>query len=75
MGFLTAGLFFGRFWWRTRDFLFAAFSAAFMLLALNQAIASLTVVDRYEMGWVWLLRLAAFMLIIVAIIRKNVGAR
>ena len=75
MGFLIAGAFFLRFWRRTRDPLFMAFSAAFVLLALNQAIAALTTLGRDEIGWVWLLRLAAFCLIIAAIVWKNVGER
>ena len=74
MGFLTAGAFFLRFWKRTRDSLFLAFAAAFVLLALNQAIAALTTLGRDEIGWVWLLRLAAFCIIIAAIVWKNVGA-
>jgi len=75
MGFLTASAFFLRFWRRTQDPLFMAFGAAFILLAANQAIASLTNLGREELGWVWLLRLAAFCLIIAAIVWKNVGVR
>jgi len=73
MGFLVLAMFFGRFWRRTGDQLFAAFAAAFMLLAINQTVAELVDLGREERGWVWLLRLAAFLLIIIAIVRKNVG--
>ena len=38
MGFFAGGLFFFRFWRRTRDVLFAAFAVAFWLLALNQGL-------------------------------------
>ena len=38
MGFLVSGLFFLRFWSRTRDPLFAAFAAAFAMLASNQLL-------------------------------------
>jgi hypothetical protein len=48
MEFLIAGLFFLRFWTRTRDFLFAAFAAAFWLLAANQALAVMIDVAREE---------------------------
>lgn len=72
MGYLVAGLFFLRFWFRTRDGLFAAFAAAFWLLALNQAVTTLSGVPREELSWVYLLRVAAFTLIIVAVVRKNV---
>ena len=37
-GFLISGLFFLRFWKRTRDSLFVAFALAFWLLALNQTL-------------------------------------
>ena len=40
-GFLAAGLFFARFWARSRDVLFLAFTAAFWLLALNEALVAL----------------------------------
>jgi hypothetical protein len=72
MGFLVASLFFLRFWHRTRDSLFAIFAAAFVLLALNQALAALLELGREELGWVYLLRIAAFTLIILGIVRKNV---
>ena len=71
MGFLVAGLMFFKFWRRTRDGLFGAFAGAFVLLAINQALAQMIGLGREETGWVWLLRLAAFVLIIVAIAGKN----
>ncbi len=75
MGYAVAGLFFLRFWTRTRDGLFAAFAAAFWLLALNQALVALSQVPREEQTWFYLLRLAAFLLIIGAIVRKNLRSR
>jgi hypothetical protein len=75
MGFLVAGMFFLRFWHRTRDGLFAAFAAAFALLAANQALAQIIDFGREELSWVWLLRVAAFLLIIVAIVGKNLKAK
>ena len=74
MGYVIAGLFFLRFWVRARDGLFLVFAIAFWLLALNQGIAGLGGIPREELSWVYLLRLAAFCLIIVAIVRKNVGS-
>jgi len=71
MGFLVAALFFARFWTRSRDALFLAFSAAFCLLALNQALFTLGDVPREERSWLFLLRLAAFVLIALAILQKN----
>lgn len=75
MGFLIAGLFFLRFWGRTGDALFVTFGIAFWLLSLNQFLLVLWAEPREERSWAYLLRLLAFGLIIVAIIRKNVCAR
>jgi hypothetical protein len=71
MGFVIAGVFFLRFWFRTRDRLFAMFAAAFWLLALNQALVALSGLAREEQTWFYLLRVAAFALILVAIGMKN----
>jgi hydrogenase-4 membrane subunit HyfE len=73
MGFLLAGLFFAKFWTRTRDALFAIFAAAFWLLALHQGLLIGGAVPREEQGWTYLLRLAAFSLLAVAIVYKNVS--
>ena len=73
MGQLIAGLFFLRFWTRTRDRLFLAFAAAFWLLAINQGIIALAGIPREEQSWVYVLRLAAFLLIILAIVSKNLS--
>lgn len=70
-GYLVAGLFFFKFWRRTRDHLFRAFAAAFGLMALNQAAPVLLGVPDEMLGGVYLLRLAAFLLIIWAVLRKN----
>lgn len=70
-GFLVATLFFARFYRRTRDSLFLAFAAAFALLGLNQALLVLSGIPIEERSPLYLLRLAAFLLIIVAIVRKN----
>ncbi len=75
LGFLVAGLFFLRFWRRTRDGLFLAFALAFWLLGLNQALLAFSRVPVEERTWLYLLRLAAFTLILIAIVFKNRGAR
>lgn len=73
MGFAVAALFFLRFWRQTRDGLFLTFSAAFALLAVHQGlIASLRIANE-DRSWVYLLRLAAFVLILIAIVRKNLA--
>ncbi len=71
LGFLTAGLFFLRFWKRTRDSLFLAFAFAFWLLGAHQAMIALTQIPVEERSPLYLLRLAVFGLIIVSIWAKN----
>ena len=75
MGFTVCALFFWQFWSRTRDSLFLCFAIAFWLLAFGQALLALTGVPVEERSWIFLIRLAAFLLIIFAILRKNLGAR
>ena len=73
-GFGIAALFFLRFWRRTGDPLFAAFGWAFLLLAVNQLLIGTSDSSGEEQSWLYLPRLAAFLLIIFAIVRKNMGA-
>lgn len=70
-GFLISGLFFIRFWARTRDSLFLAFAAAFVLLAINQGLLVLSGIAAEDRTWLYLLRLLAFSLILWGIWRKN----
>lgn len=75
-GFLALGLFFLKFWRRTRDGFFALFAAAFVLLAANAFASALTGPHSENTNpSIYLLRLCAFVLIIVAIVRKNVAGR
>ena len=73
MGFTVCAVFFLRFWRRTRDTFFLVFSIAFLLLALNQALTTLLGLPLEERSWLYLLRLFAFLIIIAAIVRKNIG--
>ncbi len=70
-GFGVAALFFFRFWRDTRDELFLSFGLAFVLLAAGQLTLALSGIPDEQRSWVYLLRLAAFVLILVAIVRKN----
>lgn len=71
MGYLIAGLFFLRYWSRSRDVLFSYFAASFWLLAV-QRIALAFTAERFENSTgIYLMRLLAFVLIIVAILQKN----
>jgi hypothetical protein len=71
MGFAVAGLFFLRFWKRTRERLFVAFALAFWLLGLGQALLTFTDIPVEERSWLYLLRLAAFSLILGSVWVKN----
>lgn len=71
LGFVVAGLFFLRFWRKTRDGLFLSFALAFWLLGLNQLLIAFSNIPVEERSWLYLLRLAAFGLILVSIWMKN----
>ena len=70
-GFLLAALFFFRLFRRTSDGLFFWFGLAFLMLATGQALVTLFDVTVEERSWIFLLRLAAYLIIVVAILRKN----
>lgn len=72
-GFVVAALFFFRFWSRAKDILFLGFALAFALLAVSQALTTLLDLPLEERSWIYLLRLAAFLILIFAILRKNMG--
>lgn len=72
---LIAGLFFLKFWRRTRDSLFLAFSIAFLMEGFNR-IATLNA-DHPNEGspWIYTVRLVAFLIILGGILHKNYGAK
>jgi peptidoglycan/LPS O-acetylase OafA/YrhL len=71
MGFLTAALFFIRFWRKCHDRLFLAFAVAFALFALNQCVALWLGAADERIGYTYMLRVLGFVLIIAAIVDKN----
>jgi O-antigen/teichoic acid export membrane protein len=69
----VAALYFLKFWRRSADRLFALFAAAFGLLAVNAVALGLPhPVGEFEVA-AYLVRLAAFILILIAIFDKNRG--
>jgi hypothetical protein len=70
MGYLAAGLFFLRFWRQSHDRLFAVFAVSFFLLALHRVLLAL-IEEPANTTWLYLMRLAAFLLILGAIVDKN----
>lgn len=75
LGYVVAGLFFLKFWERSRDALFVIFAAAFWLLALDEALLSIVALPPAQESWLYVLRLAAFGLIAIAIVNKNLRGR
>lgn len=74
MGYWVAGLYFLRFWRRSRDRLFAVLCAAFWLLGLQRLALATRPEWNDEFGSIYLLRLLAFLMILGAIIDKNRSA-
>jgi hypothetical protein len=71
-GYLIAGVFFLRFWTKTRERLLLIFACAFWLMAATQTLLALLDLGREEQSWIYLIRLLAFSLIIVGIVSVNV---
>lgn len=71
MVFLVCAAFFARSWTKTRDDLFLAFALAFLLLAVSQALTTLMGNLYEERSWIFVVRLAAFLLLAGAILKKN----
>ena len=70
----AAGLFFLRFWRKTRDRLFLIFAFAFWLMGLNWLLLAFWRPDDEMRPALYLVRLLAFVLILYAIIEKNRAA-
>ena len=76
LGYLVAGAFFLRFWRKTGDRLFLAFGVAFgLLLAVNQILATAIDAGDERVIYAYLLRVLEFVLILAAIVDKNLSMR
>lgn len=64
-------LFFAKFWTKSRDRLFLMFCGAFAVLAIQRVAIVLTNEALEQQMPIYLLRLTAFVVIIVAIVDKN----
>jgi hypothetical protein len=71
MGWAVAALFFLRFWRETRDRLFLMFAIAFCLLGVTRIIMAVASGAHDEHSYLYWVRLAAYLVILVAIIDKN----
>ena len=74
-GYLVAALFFLRFWRDSRDRLFGFFAAAFALLMVQRTLLAVLRSMNDETSWIYLIRLLAYVLILVAIYDKNRSTR
>jgi hypothetical protein len=68
---VASALFFLKFWKNTRDGLFLAFSAAFFIEGVNRMGAFFIERPNEGSAAIYIVRLLAFLLILVAIARKN----
>ena len=71
---LTAAAFFWKFYRQTRDALFLAFAAAFLVEGINRTTFLFIDAPNEGRPAIYIVRLVAFLLILAAIIRKNWGA-
>jgi hypothetical protein len=71
MAALVAALFFLRFWRQTRDRFFLCFAVAFVLEALHRLLWALAPLPDADAPEYYLIRLASYLLILLAIINKN----
>lgn len=72
MVFATIGLFFWRFWRKSRDPFYIMFALAFWIMALNRMMPiSNPPASGEGLPLYYIVRLAAFLLILGAIIHKN----
>ncbi len=74
LGYLTASAFFVRFWRKTGERLFLAFGIAFMFLTLNQIVSTVLEAGDERTVYAYALRVLGFILILAAIVDKNVPA-
>jgi hypothetical protein len=67
----VGGLFFLRFWMKTRDRLFLLFAIALWLMSINWLGVALVGRDEANLAYYYIIRLFAFGLILFGIIDKN----
>lgn len=73
LGYSVAAVFFFRFWRKTADRLFLSFGLAFVLLTVNQVFAALLEAGDERAPYVYILRVLGFLLILWAIVDKNLA--
>ena len=72
LGAWIGGVYFFKFWLKTHDRLFFMFATAFWLMALERVVLIfITNPIQEEYSYVYLIRLLAFLIIIVGVVDKN----
>jgi hypothetical protein len=71
MGYWAIGVFFLRFYKKTKDSLFGVFAASFWVLCVERILLLLVRPENELRPYVYLVRFTAFMLLVVGIIQKN----
>ncbi len=71
MAFFAAAVFFWRFWRRTADRFFLMFAGAWVLFGVERLVLGIMNQPEQLNPGIYFVRLAAFLLIIIAIIDKN----
>ena len=75
LGAVVVAVFFARFWRQTGDRFFAIFALAFLVYASNSILLMVERNYGHETVVAYAVRLASFVLILVAILDKNRGSR
>jgi hypothetical protein len=74
-GYALISLFFLKFWRRTKDAFFGYFAFAFFLLGVGRIVEAILRTNEATTPHVYLFRLLAFLIIIFAIMQKNLGSK
>lgn len=75
MGYFVSALFFLKFYSTTKDRLFGLFSAAFWILCFQRLVLALSSTTVEDATIFYVIRLIAFLIILYAIIDKNIAAK
>lgn len=68
---LAVGLFFCRFWQKTRERLFALLALVFLLLSIERCVLAFVPAGHESRHFIFIVRLLAFALLIIGIVDKN----
>ncbi len=71
LAFCMIGVYFLRFWQRTRDRFFGLWAGAFFVLGVNRVMITALADNRETEPVLYLIRLGAFLIILYAIVDKN----